>query len=457
MMEEPQHIAGVEAFGYRQELKRSLGLLDLLAYGLVFISPTAPIAVFGIVFNASKGMVPLVYLVGLVAMLFTGFSYMTMSRVYPIAGSAYAYASRSIGSIAGFFTGWALLLDYLLLPALAIIAAAIAVHAVLPGVPEWVWVVTLIAVGTVVNYFGIESTARANIALLVLQLAVLVAFTAAAVVGLMHGTAGAHLSVTPFYNPGTINASLVFGAVSLGVLSFLGFDGISTLSEEARGGGQAVARATILSLCLAALLFVAQTWLASLFVLGTHGFANADAANTAFYDISLTIGGYPLKLAVALAGILLGAIASALSAQAATARLLFGMARDGKLPRFLARVNPSRKVPEGAVFLVAAITLGLGLLLVNAFELLTSMVCFGALIGFLMVNASVIACFWARPDRSWLEHVVSPVLGLAVIGFVLWNAEANAKIAGLCWLAVGVVYFLSLRFMGRPAVLPADA
>jgi len=138
-MEEPQHIAGVEAFGYRQELKRSLRLSDLLAYGLVFISPTAPIAVFGIVFSASKGMVPLVYLVGLVAMLFTGSSYMTMSRVYPIAGSAYAYASRSIGSGAGFFTGWALLLDYLLLPALAIIAAAIAVHAVLPGVPEWVW------------------------------------------------------------------------------------------------------------------------------------------------------------------------------------------------------------------------------------------------------------------------------------------------------------------------------
>jgi amino acid transporter len=447
---------GLEAFGYRQELKRSLGLIDLLVYGLVFISPTAPIAVFGIVFNASKGMVPLIYLVGLGAMLFTGFSYMTMSRVYPIAGSVYAYASRSIGATAGFFTGWALLLDYLLMPALAIIAAAIAVHAVLPAVPEWVWVATLIALGTTVNYFGIETTARANIALLVLQLVVLAAFTGAAVLGLMHHTAGAHLSAKPFYDRTAISASLVFGAVSLGVLSFLGFDGISTLSEESREGGRTVARATILSLCIAAALFVAQTWLASLFVLGRAGFANGDAANAAFYDISEAIGGVPLKLAVALLGILLGAIASGLSAQAATARLLFGMARDGRLPRFLAKVNPTRKVPEGAVFLVAAITLALGLLLVNAFELLTSMVCFGALIGFLMVNASVIACFWNRPGRSWLTHIVSPLLGLAITGFVLWNAEANAKIAGLSWLAVGAVYFAALRLMGRATALPAD-
>ncbi len=436
---------GVEAFGYRQELKRSLGLRDLLVYGLVFISPTAPIAVFGIVYDASKGMVPLIYLVGLCAMLFTGFSYMAMAQVYPIAGSVYAYASRSIGATAGFFTGWVLLLDYLLMPALAIIAAAIAVHAVLPAVPEWVWVVTLIALGTAVNYFGIETTARANIALLILQLLVLVAFAAASTLALTHHTAS--VSLKPFYDPAAFSPGLVFGAVSLGVLSFLGFDGISTLSEEAREGGRTVAQATILSLCVAAALFVAQTWLASLFV--TKGFAGADAANTAFYDISERIGGTPLKLAVALAGILLGAIASGLSAQAATARLLFGMARDGRLPRFLATVNPTRKVPEGAVFLVAAITLALGLLLVNAFELLTSMVCFGALIGFVMVNASVIACFWRRPERSWLKHVVSPLLGLAITGFVLWNAEANAKIAGLCWLGVGAVYFAALRLKAR--------
>jgi amino acid transporter len=439
----------VEDFGYRQELKRSLSLTDLLVYGLVFISPTAPIAVFGIVFNVSKGMVPLIYMVGLVAMLFTGFSYMTMSQVYPVAGSVYSYTSRAIGPTAGFFTGWAILLDYLLMPALAMIAAAIAVHAVWPVVPEWVWVVLLLVLGTAVNYFGIETTARANIVLLVLQLAILVVFAGAAVLGLMHGTAGAHVSLKPFYDASVISPGVVFGAVSLGVLSFLGFDAISTLSEEVRDGARTVARATILSLCLAALLFVAQTWLASLFVLGSRGFTAGDAANGAFYAISQTIGGYWLMFLVAVPGILLGAIASGLSAQAATARLLYGMARDGKLPAFLARVHPERKVPEGAVFLVAAITLALGLLLVRQFELLTSMVCFGALIGFLLVNASVIVRFWNDPARQWLAHVISPALGFAITFFVLWNAETNAKIAGLSWLGVGLVFFLVLRRMGR--------
>ncbi|MGH6873010.1 MAG: APC family permease [Rhizomicrobium sp.] len=443
----------VEDFGYTQELKRSLSLADLLVYGLVFISPTAPIAVFGIVFNLSHGMVPLVFIVGLVAMLFTGFSYMTMSQVYPVAGSVYSYTSRAIGPVVGFFTGWAILLDYLLIPALGIIAAAIAVHAILPGVPEWVWVVTLIALATGVNYFGIETTARANILLLILQLTILAIFMAVAVLGLMHGTAGAHVTLLPFYNPRVISAGIIFSAVSLGVLSFLGFDAISTLSEEARDGVRSVGRATILSLCVAATLFVAQTWLASLFVLNSPGFAEGDAANGAFYAISQTIGGYWLMFLVAVPGVLFGAIASTLSAQTATARLLFGMARDGRLPAFLAHVNPDRKVPEGAVFLVAAITLALGLLLVSQFELLTSMVCFGALIGFLLVNASVIFRFWHDPARQWLAHVVSPALGFAITGFVLWNAEANAKLAGACWLVLGAGYFLALRATGRSTAL----
>lgn len=443
----------VEDFGYKQELKRSLSLGDLLVYGLVFISPTAPIAVFGIVFNLSKGMVPLVFIVGLVAMLFTGFSYMTMSRIYPVAGSVYSYTLRAIGPTVGFFTGWAILLDYLLIPALGIIAAAIAVHAILPGVPEWIWVVGLIVLATIVNYFGIETTARANIVLLVLQLTILAIFMGVAVLGVMHGTAGAHVSFTPFYNPRVISAGIIFSAVSLGVLSFLGFDAISTLSEEAKDGVRSVGKATILSLCVAATLFVAQTWLASLFVLNSSGFAEGDAANGAFYAISQSIGGYWLMFLVAVPGVLFGAIASTLSAQTATARLLFGMARDGKLPAFLARVNPERKVPEGAVFLVAGLTLVIGLLMVNQFEKITSMVCFGALIGFLMVNVSVIVRFWNDPARKWLAHVISPTLGFAITGYVLWNAEPMAKIAGAVWLALGVVFFFVLKFLGKPTEL----
>jgi amino acid transporter len=441
--------AGVERLGYRQELKRSLSLADLLVYGLVFIGPIAPVTVFGIVFDRSNGMVPLTYLVGLVAMIFTALSYMAMAKVYPVAGSVYAYSARSIGQTAGFFAGWAILLDYLLLPTLSNVVCAIAVSAIVPAIPLWAVVAALLAFTTTINYLGIETTAKANIALLLLSLLVLAAFLVFGTLAAVRGVGGAHLSLTPFYNAAAISPGVIFGAASLGVLSFLGFDAISTLSEEAEGGARAIAKATMISLCIAAALFVAQTWLASLFVLGRTQFPNADAAGTAFYDISFLVGGPWLKFLVAVPGIVLGATAGSLTAQAATARLLFGMARDGQLPRWLAHVHPRRKVPERAVFLVAAINLILGLSLVSNLELLASMVCFGALIGFIMVNLSVIAHFRRDLARSWPRHLVAPLLGMIVTGFVLWNTDPIAKIAGLAWLAAGAIFYLILRWTGR--------
>ena len=446
--------AGIEAFGYKQELKRSLSLADLLVYGLVFISPTAPIPVFGIVFNASKGMVPLIYFIGMIAMVFTALSYMAMARAFPVAGSVYSYAARSLGETAGFFAGWALLLDYLLLPTLAYVVCAIALHSMLPGIPEALWVVGLIVFSTVVNYFGIETTARANFILLALQIVIVVVFAAAAIVALAKGVGGAHLTAAPLFNPKVMSPSLVFGALSLAVLSFLGFDAVSTLSEEARGGSPAIARATILSLVLCASLFMAQTYLASLFVPGRTSFAAGTASGEAFYTVASIVGGNWLKIVVAIPGVVLGAIACALSAQAATARLLFSMARDGKLPRRLSQVQPVRKVPEQAVLVVAAVTIVLGIFLVDKLELLTSMVSFGALIGFLLLHASVIVHFRREAAGNIWRYVVAPIVGLVIIGYVLWNAEANAKIAGCLWLAAGAAYYLSLRILARPTAVP---
>ncbi len=446
-MSDPQSL---EAFGYKQELKRSLTLFDLLVYGLIFISPTAPIAVFGIVYNASKGMVPLVYVIGLVAMVFTAFSYMAMSRAFPIAGSVYSYAGRSIGAFAGFIAGWAMLLDYLLLPTLTYVVCAIAMKTMIPGIPGWGWVVGLLALSTVVNYLGIEVTARVNAVLLVLQLLVLVIFVGAGVWALMHHVGGVQVTLLPFYNPAVLTPTLVFSALSLAVLSFLGFDAISTMSEESKHGAGAIGRATILSLCLSAALFVAQTYVAALFGMGKTSFAPGDQTDAAFYNIAAMIGGMPLKFTAAVPGILFGAVAGALVAQASTARLLFSMARDGKLPRFLAHVHPERKVPENAIFLVAAITLVLGLALVDKLELLTSMVSFGALLGFLLLNVSVVMHFVVREkSRDWLRYLLSPLAGFAIVAYVLWNAEANAKIAGLSWLAVGCAIYIALRFLHK--------
>ncbi|MGB7739741.1 MAG: APC family permease [Steroidobacteraceae bacterium] len=447
----------VESFGYKQELKRSLSLSDLLVYGLVFIVPIAPIAVFGIVYNVSKGMVPLVYLVGLVAMVFTALSYMALSRAFPIAGSVYTYSARSIGPAAGFFSGWAILLDYLLLPTLVYVSCAIALHATLPAVPKPVWVVLLLALSTLINYFGIEATARMNFVLLGLQLVLLLVFMSVGLYALSNHVGGAHLSLAPFYNPVELTPSLLFGALSLAVLSFLGFDAISTLSEETKDGPDAVSRATMLSLCIAAVLFVAQTYLASLFVLGRTSFAPGEETEAAFYNIAAMIGGNWLKVMLTIPAVLFAGIAGALTAQAATARLLYGMARDGQLPHLLAHVHPVRKVPNRAIFLIAAITLVLGIWLVDQLELLASMVSFGALLGFMMLHFAVMAHFLGRQkSRKWLRHLVVPTVGLAIVVYVLVNAHTEAKIAGTLWMVAGLALFFGLKLAGRPTALPVE-
>ncbi len=441
--------SAVERFGYAQELKRSLRVRDLVVYGLVFIAPTAPFGIFGFVYNASRGMVPLVYAVGAVAMLFTALSYMTMARAYPLAGSVYSYAGRAIGGTAGFFAGWAMLLDYVLLPALGYAVVAIAMQAVVPAVPRSVWIVTGITFSTAVNFLGIEATSRMNTLLLVVVILILVAFMAVACVAVSDGVAGAHWSTEPFFRPSEIRFGLVFGALSLAVLSFLGFDAISTLAEEASDGARAVGRATILSLCLAGILFVAQTYLASLFVLGRTTFAAGEPTDAAFYDIAAAIGGPWLTFLVSVFGTVVSVAAGSLTTQVATARVLYGMARDGRLPRALSVVHPKRKVPERAILLVAAVNLAVGLTLANRIELLTSMVNFGALTGFLLLHVSVIVQFmWRQRSGNWLRHLLAPAIGFAIIAYVLLNMAIQAKIAGALWLVAGIAVLGAVKLAG---------
>ena len=455
--EEARTPGDVRSLGYKQELKRSLSPFDLLVYGLVFITPIAPWSSFGFVYNASHGMVPLVYVVGLVAMLFTALSYMTMSAAFPVAGSVYAYAGRGIGESAGFLAGWALLLDYLLLPTLIYVICAVSVHAVAPALPKPLLVAAFLGFNTLVNLWGIESTARLSMIMLWLQLALLALFMGLGIVALARGVHGAHLALAPLFDAHKVNPSLIFGALSLAVLSFLGFDAISTLTEEAKGGAKAVGLATMLSLLLAAGLFIAQTYLASLFVLDRTAFKAGDEASTAFLGIARTIGGEPFRWAVSLLGVLFSGLAAALTAQAATARLIYSMARDGMLPRVLAHVGARRQTPDRAIVLTAVITLALGLTLVNQLELLTSMVNFGALSGFLALHLSVVIHFMVRRrSRRWFRHLVVPVIGFAIVAYVLVNAQTNAKIAGLAWMAVGLATVLVLKASGRSAAALLD-
>lgn len=450
-------VADISKFGYEAELRRSLSLGDLLVYGLVFIVPIAPFAIFGIVFNASKGMVALTYVVGLIAMVFTALSYRAMSEAFPVAGSVYAYAGRGLHPSAGFLAGWAILLDYLLVPTLCYVVGAVAMRAIVPSIPQSAWIIGFVVFNTAVNMLGIETTARASKVFLVGELIVLALFVVLGAIAISRGVNGSHWSLRPFFNPAEFHFSIIFSALSVAVLSFLGFDAISTLAEETKGGVRVVGQATMIALCVAAVLFILQTYIAALLTPDQTAFVGDTATNDAFYNVSAIVGGSGLKVIVAASAALSAAIANALVAQAATARLLFAMARDGQLPRFLAHVHPTRRVPERAILFVAAVSLVLGLFFVGQVGLVSSLVNFGALFSFLMLHVSVVVYFLIkRRGRTYGMHLVSPAIGFAIIAFVLVNADIHAKVGGLVWLAIGVIILVVLRLTGRSAELNLD-
>jgi amino acid transporter len=441
----------IEEFGYQQQLHRALTTKDLVIYGLIFMVPIAPYSVFGFVYHDAKGMVPLAYLVGLIGMFFTALSYAAMSRAFPLAGSVYTYAHRGLHEIAGFFSGWLILLDYILVPSLLYLFSAVALRPVLPGVPAWAWLALFISFNAAVNLVGIQFTARVNRYMLIMELIVLALFVVIGLHALYGGMGAGKLTLTPIYNAKVFSLSTVAGATSIAVLSFLGFDGISTLSEENRGGNNAVGRATVLALMLVGCLFMLQTWIATDLSAGMR-FASPE---TAFYEITQRAGGPWLRLITIIAIVIASAIANAMAAQAAVSRILFAMARDGKLPAILARVHPRYKTPYVSTLLVALISLLVGLFFANRVDDLTLVVNFGALTGFVLLHLSVINHFLLRQrSRDWLRHLICPLLGLSIIVYVLIEMDRAAKLLGLAWIGIGIAYYVLLTvWIKKPAAL----
>jgi amino acid transporter len=444
---------GVEAFGYRQELKRSLNFTDLLVYGLIFMVPIAPFGIFGSVFQASGGMVVLAYLVGAVGMAFTAASYAQMSRAFPVAGSVYTYAGRGIAQPVGFLAGWMVLLDYVLVPGLLYLISGVAMNSIIPAVPVWAWVAAFVVLNTVVNYFGIETTARINKVMLVAELIVLAIFLVVGVIALANG-AGRGFALTPLYDSSTFSLGLVFGAVSIAVLSFLGFDGISTLAEENRDSARSVGRAMIAALAVAGLLFVVQTWVAALLVPDPQRLiAEGDAGGTAFYDAAAVAGGAWLSTLTAVATAVAWGFANSLVAQAATSRLLFAMARDRQLPAFLRRVHPRRRVPVNATLLVAVLSLVLGIYMStreDGITLMSTLVNFGALSAFLILHVSVVVHYLVRRrSKDYWRHLAVPVIGFLILAYVVVNAQVAAQTLGFVWLVLGIVVLVVLLATGR--------
>ncbi|MGY3680057.1 APC family permease [Streptomyces sp. TE33382] len=439
----------------RATLRRTLGFRDLVVYGLLFIAPMAPVGVFGTLDAKSDGAVALVYIAATVVMAFTAFSYAQMVRVAPLAGSVFAYARKGLGEGPGFIAGWMAMLDYLLIPAVAYLFSGIAMNALVPEVSRWVWTAMAVVLTTLLNLWGVRAAARVGFAVLAMEIAVLLVFLVSAVVVLVRD--GAQRGwLSPLTGDSGFSMTAVLGAVSVAVLSYLGFDAIASFAEEVTGGSAKVARAVLFCLVLAGVLFIAQSYLAALLEPVSSAELAADPAKqgSAFYDaVDASVGTWLHDLVAVSKAI--GAAFAALAGQAAAGRLVFAMARERRLPPFLARVDPKSGVPRVAILGAAVVTLVAAVWAArrdDGLDHLVSVVDVGALTAFVLLHASVVGWFAVRrmegPPNWWL-HVVIPAVGAAVLIAVIVEATASAQVVGLCWLAVGLVV-LAVQWGRRP-------
>jgi amino acid transporter len=418
-------------------LKRTLTLWDLILYGVIVIQPVAPMSVFGVLSERGRGHVVTTILIAMVAMLFTAISYGRMARAYPSAGSAFTYVGQEINPALGYVTGWSMVMDYMLNPMICTIWISQQAHVFAPGVPYWIWAVFFAAVFTGLNIQGVKTSARLNAGLAAgMGVVIAIFFVTAARYIFGHP----HADFTrPFYDPQLWNAKAVLGGTSIAVLTYIGFDGISTLSEEAENPRRNILLATVFTCLVIGILSALQVYAAQVIWPAAEPFPNTDTAFT-------FIAGRAWAPMFAIVGftLLVANFGSGMGAQLGAARLLYGMGRSKALPAsFFGVVDPKRRVPRNNVVFVGLIALA-GALLVSkglfSYGLGAEMLNFGALIAFMGVNLAAFMRYFVRENKKTIANFVPPLAGF-LICLLLWlNLSRPAKIVGAIWMAVGIIF-----------------
>lgn len=421
-------------------LQRTLSLGSVVLFGIAYMTPIIVLGTFGILAQSTAGMVPAAYLAALVAMFFTAMSYGRMAAAFPVAGSAYSYVRKAISPKLGFIAGWAVLLDYLFLPMAIWLIGAAYLASAFASIPQWIWVLAFIGITSAINIIGLKLANGINALLMLVQFLVLVAFVALCV-HYIGGDASTPLwSIKPFFN-GDMQMPLIMSGAAIACYSFLGFDAVSTLTEETRDARRTIPRAIMLITLIGGLIFVGVSY----FVQVAHPSFQFDNVDSAAYEIARNIGG-DLFVSIFLIGLIVGQFASGLSAQASGSRLLFAMGRDGVLPKsFFGTLHERFGTPVNSILLCAVVAL---LALKLDVTTSTSFINFGAFLAFSLVNLSVIFHYWIGGEKKGLRELVLflvfPFIGLVADLWLMVSLDHLAVYLGLSWLAIGVVYLAVL-------------
>jgi amino acid transporter len=416
-------------------LRRTLTLWDLILYGVIVIQPVAPMSVFGVLSERGRGHVVTAILIAMVAMLFTGISYGRMARAYPSAGSAFTYVAQEIHPGIGYVTGWSMVMDYILNPLICTIWCAQQAHDFAPHVPVWGWKIFFAVVFTLLNIRGVKTSARINTGMAIgMGVVIAVIFVAAAryILGHPHDEAG--FFTRPFYDPQTFNYKALFGCTSIAVLTYIGFDGISTLSEEAENPRRNILLATVLTCVVIGFLSAIEVYVAQLIWPASQHFPDVDTA----YVWVAGRAWKPLFTVVGLT-LLLANFGSGMGAQLGAARLLFGMGRSNALPKsFFGVVDAKHRVPRNNVFFVGAIVL-IGAFFLS-YGLGAEMLNFGALIAFMGVNAAALLRYFVRAEEKKVWNFIPPFVGFFIC-LALWvSLSRPAMIVGSIWMIAGIAF-----------------
>jgi amino acid transporter len=424
-------------------LRRTLTLWDLILYGIIVIQPTAPMPAYGVFSNAGQGHVVTSILIAMIAMVFTAMSYGRMARVYPSAGSAYTYVGRELHPSLGYVTGWSMTMDYILNPLICTIWSAKAMADLLSGsryqipYPALLWPLFFAGLFTALNLRGVQTSARINKTLCAIMGAVILAFFWYTIRYIFHLPQFPQAYfLRPFYNPETFTISRVFHGTSVAVLTYIGFDGISTLSEEVDNPRRNIFLATVLVCVITGFLAAAEVYGAQLLSPQTI-FPESEVEN-AFSHVAAIAGGALMTKAISLT-LLIATIGSGMGSQLGAARLLYGMGRSGAIPKkFFGAIHPRTRIPANNVVFVGAIAL-VGAFLIS-YDDGANLLNFGALIAFMGVNLASLTHYYVRGNDRTMGQLIPPVLGF-VICFLLWiSLSSKAKIFGAIWMVVGIAY-----------------
>lgn len=440
--------------GESGQLRRTLKLRHLVFIGLAYMAPVAVFDLFGIVSAETDGHVPVAYLTVMIAVLFTAFSYSRMVRFFPIAGSAYTYAKEAINAHLGFLVGWAATLDYILLPMVNAILSGIYMGALFPEVPFWVWVALTVAICTAINLVGVQLSANLNLVFVILQLSVAIVFVVLTIKNIVEGANGAEFSMQPFYSADMQMVSIAAGAALL-ALSFLGFDAVSTLAEEAEEPTRDIPRAIFIIVLVAGAFFISISYVMQVLFPDVSVLEDVVGASP---EIAKYIGGAAFQT-VFVGGYMMAVLACGITQQMAAARLLYAMGRDGALlpKRLFGTLSARTGVPVSNVLVIAVIALTATFI---DLDQATAMANFGAFLAFTFVNLSVIFVFFRFLSRRtaglWLSFVLVPAVGVTINVWLWFSLDGLSKIVGGLWLAIGLA-FLVVRTRGFRVPAPALA